>query len=93
MNILTWMAWTPITTAFFIVIAIMLAAMTLAEIAWPTIERRGFLPLSTTRGDRLFIGLLSSAFVHLLYLGLSDMPLWWATVASVIWIAILLRWG
>ena len=31
----------------------------------PTIERRGFLPMATTRGDRLFIGLLGAAWIHL----------------------------
>ena len=39
-------------------------------------ERRGFLPMTTTRGDRLFIGLLGAAWIHLGWLGLSDLPLW-----------------
>lgn len=79
--------------AFFCVIAALLAIMTVAELAWPTKERQGFLRLRTTRGDRLFIGLLSSAYIHLLWLGLSDLALWWATVISVAWMIILLRWG
>ena len=39
--------------------------MTVWELAQPTIERRGFLPMPTTRGDRLFIGLLGAAWIHL----------------------------
>ena len=43
--------------------------MTAWELASPTIERRGFLPMTTTRGDRLFIGLLGAAWIHLGWLG------------------------
>ena len=56
-----WMAWTPVTAAFFGGIALLLVGMTVWEIRSPCIERRGFLPIATTRGDRLFIGLLGSA--------------------------------
>ena len=44
---------------FFICIVLMLVGMTVWEIKSPTTERRGFLPMKTTRGDRLFVGLLS----------------------------------
>ena len=90
---LEWMAWTPPTAAFFGVIALMLAGMTVWELAQPSIDRRGFLPISTTRGDRLFIGLLGSAYIHLAWLGLTDLPLWWALVISLAWMAIVMRWG
>ncbi|MEE8297476.1 MAG: DUF2160 family membrane protein, partial [Hyphomicrobium sp.] len=36
--------------------------------------RRGWLPMATTRGDRLFVGLLASAFFHLAWLGLRRHP-------------------
>ena len=52
-----WMAWTPVTAAFFGGIALLLVGMTVWEIRSPCAERRGFLPIATTRGDRLFIGL------------------------------------
>ena len=57
---MSWMVWTTPTAIFFSSIAAMLAGMTLWEILSPTVERKGFLPISTTRGDRLFIGLLSA---------------------------------
>ena len=69
---LEWMAWTLPTALFFIGIAIILAAMTLWQVASPTVERRGLLPMVTTRGDRLFIGLLGSAYIHLGWIGLND---------------------
>ena len=51
---LEWMAWTVPTATFFITIALILAGMTVWEILSPTVLRRGFLPIATTRGDRLF---------------------------------------
>lgn len=90
---LEWMAWTTPTTVFFSSIALLLVAMTLWQIAMPTVERRGFLPITTTRGDRLFVGLLSSAYIHLAWLGLTDLTLWWATGISLAWMVVLMRWG
>lgn len=90
---LEWMAWTPVTAAFFCTIVVMLIGMTIWEVASPNVERKGFLPIVTTRGDRLFIGLLSSAYIHLAWLGLTDLSLWIATVISVCFLVIMMRWG
>ncbi|WP_297817789.1 DUF2160 domain-containing protein [uncultured Paraglaciecola sp.] len=90
---LSWMAWTMPSALFFLGIASLLLVMTVLEIRKPCVERKGWLPISTTRGDRLFIGLLSSAFVHLLFLGLTDVTLWVALGISVLLMATLLRWG
>ena len=53
-----WMAWTLPVAVFFGCIVLMLVGMTVWEIKSPTVLRKGFLPIATTRGDRLFIGLL-----------------------------------
>ena len=90
---LEWMAWTLPTAIFFVVIVLMLLGMTIWQLASPTVERRGFLLIVTTRGDRLFIGLLSGAYIHLAWLGLTHYPLWWATIIMVVWMASLMRWG
>lgn len=90
---LSWMAWTTPSALFFAGIASILLLMTIWEIRKPCVERKGWLPITTTRGDRLFIGLLSSAFVHLLFLGLTDLSLWVALGVSALLMAMLLRWG
>jgi len=90
---LNWMAWTVPTAIFFSTIIALLFCMTIWELKSPCIERRGFLPLKTTRGDRLFIGLLTSAYIHLFYLATVDAALWIATIIAVIWMIILMRWG
>ena len=63
-----WMAWTFPSALFFWVIACLLIVMTLLAIRWPETPRVGILRIETTRGDRLFITLLGSAFIHLIWL-------------------------
>ncbi len=90
---LDWMAWTVPTAIFFVVIAAILVAMTVWQVAAPSPERRGILPIATTPGDRLFIGLLGSAYIHLAWIGLTDLNLWIALVISALWMVALMRWG
>lgn len=88
-----WMAWTLPTALFFGSIATILAGMTVWELRSPCVERKGFLPISTTRGDRLFIGLLGSAYLHLLVVGTTDSSVWIASVLSLLWLFAVMRWG
>ncbi|QLC72508.1 DUF2160 domain-containing protein [Pseudomonas sp. LPB0260] len=88
-----WMAWTLPTGLFFGAIAVLLAGMTVWEIRSPCVERKGFLPISTTRGDRLFIGLLGSAYLHLLVVGATDWSVWIASLLSLLWLFAVMRWG
>lgn len=84
----SWMVWTLPVAVFFICIAVMLVVMTVWELRSPTVLRRGFLPMATTRGDRLFIGLLSAAYVNLAFVGLSGRFAEWFSLSSEpsIWI-------
>jgi len=77
-----WMAWTTPVAVFFSCIGLMLLGMTVWEMKSPTVMRRGFLPMETTRGDRLFIGLLSAAYVNLAFVGLSGKLLVWMSLES-----------
>ena len=90
---MSWMAWTLPTALFFVTIGMALVVMTLLELRYPTLQRQGFLPLSTTRGDRFFISLLSAAFIHLLFLGLLPSAVLWASAVSAAWAVLVLRWG
>ena len=67
---MAWMAWTWPTAAFFLIIAALLAIFTFLAIRYPETPRVGVLGIETTRGDRLFITLLGSAFINLAWLGL-----------------------
>jgi predicted small integral membrane protein len=90
---LSWMAWTWQTAAFFGVIAALLVLMTVMEIRRPGGNARdGVLGLRTTRGDRLFISLLTAAYVHILWLFFFGMPLTWAIVISLALAAAIWKW-
>ena len=80
---MAWMAWTWPTAVFFASVAVGLATMTWLELRWPTVERRGWLPISTTRGDRFFISLLGTAFIHVLWLAATDLPIAAASLVSL----------
>jgi len=70
MENVAWMAWTPPTAIFFALLAATLGAMTWLAVAYPEAERVGILRIPTTRGDRLFISLILTAVIHLLWIGL-----------------------
>lgn len=90
---MSWMAWTWPTALFFAAIATLLTVYTTWAVRAPEVPRRGFLPIATTRGDRLFIGLLASAYVNLAWAGLCSAP---QSFATLIWLPMLFvigRWG
>ena len=88
-----WMAWTTQTAVLFSLIIGAIIGLAIWERVSPTIERRGFLPMPTTRGDRFFIGLLATAFIQMAWLGLTAASPYWALGISVAAMAIIGRWG
>ena len=99
-----WMAWTLPVAVFFTCIVLMLIGMTVWELKSPTVARKGFLPMVTTRGDRLFIGLLLAAWLNLAFVavsekmiewfGLAQEPsIWFSFVASMALLALVMRKG
>lgn len=84
-----WMAWTLPVAVFFGCIVLMLVGMTVWELRSPTTLRRGWLPMDTTRGDRLFIGLLLAAYVNLAFVAISEKMVAWFQLVSEpsIWIS------
>ena len=84
-----WMAWTLPVAVFFCSIVLMLIVMTVWELKSPTVERKGFLPITTTRGDRLFIGLLAAAYVNLAFVAMSEKMIVWFGLESEpsVWIS------
>jgi predicted small integral membrane protein len=99
-----WMAWTLPVAVFFCCIALMLVGMTVWELKSPTVERKGWLPMPTTRGDRLFVGLLSAAYLNLAFLAVSEKmvawfgleqepSIWISFVASMLLLALVMRKG
>ena len=101
---LEWMVWTTPVAVFFSCIALMLVVMTVWEFKSPTTLRRGWLPMETTRGDRLFIGLLIAAYINLAFIGLAGLfqewfgleaepSIWISFVLSMLALALVMRKG
>ena len=91
-----WMGWTLPTALFFGFIALALLTLGILAKALPTdAPRVGILGVATQRGDRLFLSLLGSAFIHLAWIGLmpEDLPLWIATLASLVYAALIFRFA
>jgi len=87
-----WMAWTFPIALFFYIIASLLILMSLLAIRYPETPRRGVLRIETTRGDRLFITLLGSAFINLGWLFFFGVPLTWPLILSLLYAFAVFRW-
>jgi predicted small integral membrane protein len=90
-----WMGWTLPTALFFGFIALALITLgVLAKLA-PNKPRIGILGVATQRGDRFFLSLLGAAFIHLAWIGLvpKDIPLWFATLAAVVYAGLVFRFA
>ncbi len=88
-----WMAWTFPTVLFFWCIAALLILFTILAIRFPETPRTGILRIETTRGDRLFISLLGSAFLHLATLAAFGPDLIWAApILCLVYAAAVFRW-
>ena len=87
------MAWTWPTAAFFLFILACLIGMGVWERYRPGGDpRRGVLGLDTTRGDRLFITLLGSAFIFLAWLWAFGTPMWGGLAISVAYGFAVFKW-
>jgi predicted small integral membrane protein len=107
MESIAWMAWTLPTAIFFVLLASTLAVMTYLAAVYPEAERVGILRIPTTRGDRLFVSLILTAVIHLLWIGfvgidaIATLPigeegfeissLWLATLISLVTAVLVFR--
>jgi predicted small integral membrane protein len=93
MENIAWMAWTLPTAIFFVLLSMTLAVMTWLAVAYPEAERVGILRIPTTRGDRLFISLIMTAVIHLLWIGfigtdpIATLPVGEGIELSGLWLA------
>jgi len=92
-DLISWMAWTWPTACFFGFILLCLIGMSVWEKAVPGGgPRHGILGLDTTRGDRLFISLLGSAFIFLAWIGLVNTTLYAPLVIALVYAGVVFRW-
>jgi len=96
MENIAWMAWTLPTAIFFVLLSLTLGVMTWLAVAYPEAERVGILHIPTTRGDRLFISLVMTAVIHLVWIGvvgtdpIATLPIGEGVEISSLWLATLI---
>jgi predicted small integral membrane protein len=87
------MAWTVHTAIFFAAVLVLIAVLSVWGAVSPSAPRKGLLPMPTARGDRVFLGLLGSAFINLAWIGLTEASQWGAAMLSLLFILAICRWG
>jgi predicted small integral membrane protein len=88
------MYWTLPTGLFFIAIFGSITALGIIHRFSPNIDRKGFFPMETGRGDRLFIGILSTIAIFLIWLLLfAQNYLGIAALIAATWFFVEFKWG
>ena len=91
---LGWMYWTLPTAIMFTGLFLTIAGIGIRDHFAPSYPRKGFLPIPTTPGDRLFIGILITIAIHILWiLLLKETTLYPATGIAAVAFATIARWG
>jgi predicted small integral membrane protein len=87
------MAWTLPTAIFFAALGLLLAVLVVWGLVAPSVPRKGFLPMRTTRGDRVFLGIIGGLFIQLGWIGLTEASQWGAVLLSLLLLLATCRWG
>lgn len=75
-----WMRWTIPTLVFLGSIIVMLIGFGIWDRFSPGYPRQGILPIETTRGDRLFMGLLFTGIVFCFWLKFLGVTAIWSVI-------------
>jgi predicted small integral membrane protein len=89
-----WMHWTVPSAIGFLALFVMLAALAYLDKVSPSYGRKGFLPIVTTRGDRVFMAIISMVLIFFLWLKFfPEVTLWGAVAISAAVMTIFLKWA
>jgi predicted small integral membrane protein len=89
-----WMHWTVQSAIGFAALFVTLCVLAYMDKVAPSYGRKGFLPIVTTRGDRVFMAIVSMVLIFFLWLKFfPEVTLWGAAAISAAVMAILLKWA
>ena len=89
-----WMRWNWQSAAFFGSIFVAIVGLTVWDVVTPSGRSRRLLPMATTRGDRLFLGIVLTIGLFLVWLAIvGNNALWGAAFLALVGNAALARWG
>jgi predicted small integral membrane protein len=90
---LEWMAWTPATAIFAGCVFLGLAALAVIAVWRPSTPRKGFLPMPTARGDRIYVTLLGTGLILIIVLAMTSLALTVGLAIAAVWAVVVLGWG
>jgi len=91
---LSWMYWTYQSLIGFGLLFGMLFVVTMIDLKNPSYPTKGFLPMETTRGDRVFLSVATFLLMVLIWLKYApDLTPWVVVAAGIINAAIIFKWG
>jgi len=89
----TWMAWTWQTALFFATVLVVLVIMTVLAIKRPEKPKIGVFRFATTRGDRLFMSLLGSAFIYILWFRFGTEAMYPPAIIALVFAGLMFRFA
>ena len=89
-----WMYWSWQRGIFFFIVFSAIALLGVLHKFTPNVDRKGFFPMATGRGDRLFIGIYSTFVIYLLSFALFEGSfLVITTIIATVWFIVEFKWG
>jgi len=88
-----WMAWTWQTALFFATVLTVLVVMTVLAIKRPEKPKIGVFRFATTRGDRLFMSLLGSAFIYILWFRFGTEAMYPPAIVALIFAGLMFKFA
>lgn len=93
MGDLEWMAWTPGTAVFVACVLAALVGLAVLGVFRPPAPRKGFLPMPTALGDRIYVGLLGTGLILIALIALSTAPIVLGLGLAAVWMGVVVTWG
>ena len=91
---LDWMHWTDPTLGILAGVLAMLTFMTIWDILSPSVKRKGILPFGYTRGERLFLSIITLIGTTILWMAFLPEREWYhAFPVAAVFIILVVRWG
>ena len=89
-----WMHWNVASAIAFVCMFGLIVGLNVWHSISPGYARKGFLPMPTTRGERVFLALLVFFGTSLLWLAfMSEFTIYWSLLISGSLVFIITRWG
>ena len=89
-----WMHWTLPSAVGVIGLILIIVGLNVYDVFKPGFERKGFLPMETNRGDRVFISILVSIIVWFLWLKfVPDRTIAYTLGINAPLVFVLMMWG